>query len=824
MMALNQQLELVLNYAAHTDDLTGVNADKIEGVLRHGLLAWNRYNQVLAQWNGDLFWRSMWHVLTGNPKDNDPEMYSQFDVVKHAIITDCLTQTTNLGKTAAEVRIAFNDFTTGIRKAFTKDQMSNAVNYRIASNVQNVYPMSKVFKPNLHLKMCEPLSSIMTADNATSLQPTNWLIQYAAGMMLMTPEMCKTLLTKVNDPTIRGKISSILNADNNDFTSTVLAVEWLTRVFPDLNTSARESAIPAPCIKSFCESFADLIASNKLYSNAIEESVVNLQGCQSTQHLAFDHAFSVEAAATENVYFPRWLQGDMTSVIASVKDMPITDNIPFAVPICSLKTEDPDCQERDNYADVLQANIPDTVCLQYPSTQVVEACNDNCSRWDVPLNINQPDVPRQNKLYSDHSVWQPASKYRWMQYLGLSGKHNQKSKLGAYKFPLDLTYKSSLSELHHKSLYEPGMQSLALDVANFVRNPANFDKVMKEVLSVWAARFFKPASRFFDNGQGKLLAIEKSHDCRGLSAVPEYCCKNFGVSDIESFVRPGISFLHGPNISSSSAICEGEIVILRPNIEHEMLGIVMGRGGTQELGATFWGQTELSCYDDAQHGIWGMSYKYHERAMVTNERNLIRVFDVAFDGYNGGMDQRIVDWNDADSRQKFRTATYARDQPYDGPSMLVMQFPASDKNVKNWPNPIAFHNGTDAASATPDPMKDSVLPNLGEHMVFSNHHCSHLCSPQTEARYREYMQRLDMQMWGSVDQSGRPAGDCCVANETASHMLAFQGTMKIYSDNVLVESVQGSGHLGQSYVGVASVREGRGLSQPSEMPRLVRQI
>ena len=66
-----------------------------------------------------------------------------------------------------------------------------------------------------------------------------------------------------------------------------------------------------------------------------------------------------------------------------------------------------------------------------------------------------------------------------------------------------------------------------------------------------------------------------------------------------------------------------------------MLSVIMGRGGTQELGCTFWGQTELSCYDDAQHGIWGMSYKYHERAMVTNERNLIRVYDVAFDGYNG---------------------------------------------------------------------------------------------------------------------------------------------------------------------------------------------
>jgi len=48
-----------------------------------------------------------------------------------------------------------------------------------------------------------------------------------------------------------------------------------------------------------------------------------------------------------------------------------------------------------------------------------------------------------------------------------------------------------------------------------------------------------------------------------------------------------------------------EIVIVRPNIEHSMLGIIMGLGGN-ELGNTLWGQTELSVYDDSMHGIWGM--------------------------------------------------------------------------------------------------------------------------------------------------------------------------------------------------------------------------
>jgi hypothetical protein len=125
-----------------------------------------------------------------------------------------------------------------------------------------------------------------------------------------------------------------------------------------------------------------------------------------------------------------------------------------------------------------------------------------------------------------------------------------------------------------------------------------------------------------------------------------------------------------------------DVLLLRPNIEHEMLSLIIGRGGTQELGATFWGQTELACFDDAQHGIWGMSYKYHERAIVTNERNLVRIFDVAFDGYNGGMSCDVVQWT-SDEIQKFREASTNTEIPFQGKSMLVFAFPRLKINDQN---------------------------------------------------------------------------------------------------------------------------------------------
>lgn len=50
-------------------------------------------------------------------------------------------------------------------------------------------------------------------------------------------------------------------------------------------------------------------------------------------------------------------------------------------------------------------------------------------------------------------------------------------------------------------------------------------------------------------------------------------------------------------------------LLIRPCIEHYMLAAIIGRGGLQHLGATLWGQTELSVFDDGQHGVWGMTYK-----------------------------------------------------------------------------------------------------------------------------------------------------------------------------------------------------------------------
>lgn len=304
-------------------------------------------------------------------------------------------------------------------------------------------------------------------------------------------------------------------------------------------------------------------------------------------------------------------------------------------------------------------------------------------------------------------------------------------------------------------------------------------------------------------------------------------------------IRDGLIFLAGAGYLQSSP--RVDLFIVRPNIEHEMMSIIMGRGGTQELGCTFWGQTELSCYDDAQHGIWGMSYKYHERAMVTNEKNLIRVYDVAFDGYNGGMDQKFLDWNDTEQLEQFREKTHERRGPYTGPSFLVMALPYDpEKSHKTLPNPVVFWNSESINVAHPEESSANIT-DMNEHDYFNFSYSArnslnptnaqnyadkpNMTSVKQQQAYDVYRKKLGVENWTSLAQTARTAGENCITNEAESRLMAFEGTMKAYNETgQLIDDIRGSGHLGPSYPGIASVREGRGINNTAQAPMMGRLI
>lgn len=266
-----------------------------------------------------------------------------------------------------------------------------------------------------------------------------------------------------------------------------------------------------------------------------------------------------------------------------------------------------------------------------------------------------------------------------------------------------------------------------------------------------------------------------------------------------------------------------EYVLIRPCIEHNMLGVIMGRGGAEELGATLWGQTELSCYDDSFHGVWGMSYKYHERAIVFNERNLIRLWDVAYDGYNGGKDDTVVDWVDeARNRARpFHQAATDMTQPYRGPSLMVMRFKVdrNDPKYKSyWPSPIVFHDNflnKEPPKVSPDPESAYVLQD--ENMRVFNHDIY-------REQYRAYHDRMpDFSYFHSVR---KPPGQASMDMETSQNALAFCGSYRVKTvpDNNVIIDTMSSGHHGPDYVGVASVRAGKGLRMDNKAPMPLRLV
>jgi len=211
--------------------------------------------------------------------------------------------------------------------------------------------------------------------------------------------------------------------------------------------------------------------------------------------------------------------------------------------------------------------------------------------------------------------------------------------------------------------------------------------------------------------------------------------------------------------------------------------------------------------------------------MVTNERNMIRAYDVAFDGYNGSLDQTCIDWESTDSMKRFRDSTYDRTKPFACPSMLVVALQVSDASRHPWPNPIVYHSDM-SASYCPDPEKSQgATLNLSEHVVFNHALNSKTCSQAVQDKFQRYMNKLQMTQWINADQSNRPAGEACIANEASSSQMAFQGSMRVLNmQGTPIEDIKGSGHLCHSYVGIASVREGRGVLNPAAQHLMMRLV
>jgi hypothetical protein len=271
------------------------------------------------------------------------------------------------------------------------------------------------------------------------------------------------------------------------------------------------------------------------------------------------------------------------------------------------------------------------------------------------------------------------------------------------------------------------------------------------------------------------------------------------------------------NREDASSPIKYHLFLLRPTIEHSMIGCVVGRGGAEDLGATLWGQTELSCYDDAMHGKWGMNYKYHARSLVYNEKHLLRLWDVAFAGYHGGMGTTIVEDKNIDT---WRSSCVHLDEAlsYSHPDLFVMRF--NDGYTKeHLPNPVCFHHDFDATNqAVGYAIDPSNIYNVfkDEMMLAKN------LTQSDVARFLDYKEL--MPDFSSLHKGRKTAGHASHEGDTHQNSFSFQGTMEVWSGSTCTSATRGTGHLGHSCCGSSSIRSGKGMMNPMSIDTSVRVV
>lgn len=791
----------------------------------------DRYLDYLLAWRKE-YWKSVFRDIPDirqcnvdagpdevpdNVKSKHRLHTNQLPKVKNMLMTFAIEEEVNIAGagTVDDATLVTNDMKDKFNGA---NDSTNPMAAAIAYNIFNKRKRGQgIYAPNLHINRCTPLRQQDEKLSASSMEPWTWLLQQVVGMMPLSKKMCKVLtssppfLNTLENKAIINEYAKFWHGNTN-----AIGTGDGTLATPFANAAQEEQA------SHFNTFLMHWYMSEFHPLGHIREAAKGVLGLNMDRH-GVSHLLSCLADCLNNNTTMHNMKemdkafGNMKPSLFNQNEIMVSTAVAekecaYVVPFCTSE-KDPIFHRVDWKNMPVATNYEDVKCY-IPKMNAQHDFDVAAAEW----NEVAEDIPKFYDAFtgqvmdmSNDARYKHSEHYNaWMRKI--PGFCDRMSHL---RYHADIgnsnleTAVQNIYDTNERYEFEQWAKHMANDCMS--EDPRMQDNILRHIVMVLANRFWKPTTRAMNNGQG--LAVYKSDEGK------------------PGYYFSGSHLMHGPHVPVIDHNADGggvpqDLLILRPNIEHEMLGIIMGRGGTQELGATFWGQTELSCYDDAQHGIWGMSYKYHQRAMVTNERNLIRVYDVAFDGYNGGMDQRHVNWNDPQKRQEFREATFDRTRAYNGPSMLVMALPHDmDRSPRAWPNPIIF---TPEVSGNPSPSPDKEQPpsDVNQHIVFNCKNNDYYCSEPQAAKYRHYMQRLDMEHWMTVDQANRPAGDCCVGNETSSQMFAFEGTMKVLDKHsgAVIDVTQGSGHLGPSYVGVASIREGRGIQNAHMQPSLHRLI
>ena len=196
---------------------------------------------------------------------------------------------------------------------------------------------------------------------------------------------------------------------------------------------------------------------------------------------------------------------------------------------------------------------------------------------------------------------------------------------------------------------------------------------------------------------------------------------------------------------------------------------------------------------------------------MINERNMHRVWDVAYDGYNGGKGMSLLNFNNETERDKFIEAQQNLTSDYQGKDIIAVLL---KEKINHLPSPMPFGN----LAAVPDAgqtMTDELVTRNSDIKSVVDRFMGH-ANPEITKALEDVCKILndDLQIV-PASFNAVPASVASTQNNTTSIRLFYQGTIEVRQEITQAEIFRsiGCGHHGPDYPGVASVRNGKSLLQ-----------
>ena len=571
----------------------------------YAAIAMLHYIKILVEWRklcfGDAVENMLSDNIAGGPtliSKNNCGGHNKFDKMRTSIITACMchsdfnvfdSEVNSLSRNYAifsnNLALSYcqNPKNASLMKEVMNDIKSNTVNGNIAVNMLNSMesPNAVILQPNMHINRCKPLRSADAEDSASSINPSSWLLQHLASMFPISKTLAEMLLkenasTKKVKSKLAKQYSSFLKTEESGIKTSAVDIapeyntflmHWFMSEFHPtywVRQAAKKACGVTPLdIKPFMNAMASALLNNSCenVSNACEQLIPGMYESGESKSV-----YSTASATAKYEDIHKWWP-DKNLHISTLdwKKVPVDRKLNEKVLTNVYNTGHATLEAMTESAEKSFAKA----ACKYKRAGLGDAVDT----WDSTKNT----IPREKQVFffPDEDKVRPVGSdehlinwsHPWTNYIP-GGVES----ISSANFPLDYHGHSTPAV---KKIYDDSQLKHAADRAaeNCQEYP---EEAIRDVLLILFSRFFKPAARFVINGAG--LPVDYSNYHEG------------------EYFFPGCHLKHGPYVAEISdsgpggSACAQDIVILRPNIEHEMLGIIMGRGGTQELGATFWGQ------------------------------------------------------------------------------------------------------------------------------------------------------------------------------------------------------------------------------------------